>query len=193
MKAVVPLDGSDTAMGIMPTVRRLIEMSPGIEIHMVRVVDPKDVRGRLEHVVAEPPAVSAGKAGGGGPPPRGRGGPALGGAPRGGVGAGPGGGRAPPPRLVESHGEAMTRKGTELREGLELIASKEIPQAASVAHVKWSGNAAQAITELANELDADVIVMATHGRSGISHVLAGSVAEAVIRTSGRPVLVQKPG
>jgi len=59
--------------------------------------------------------------------------------------------------------------------------------------VKWSGNAAQAITELANELDADVIVMATHGRSGISHVLAGSVAEGVIRTSGRPVLVQKPG
>jgi nucleotide-binding universal stress UspA family protein len=165
MKAVVPLDGSDTALGIMPSVRRLIEMSPGIEIHLLRVMDPKDVRGRLEHVVGEPPAASVGKT-------------TV---------------QAPPPRLVESHGEAMARKGIELREGLEAVAAKEIPQAASVAHVKWSGNAAQAITELANELDADVIVMATHGRSGISHVLAGSVAEAVIRTSGRPVLVQKPG
>jgi nucleotide-binding universal stress UspA family protein len=164
MKAVVPLDGGDTAMGIMPTVRRLIDMSPGIEIHFVRVVDPKDVRGRLEHIVGEPPAVTMGKA-------------TV---------------QAPPPRLVESHGEAMTRKGTELREQLEAIAAMEIPQAASAVHVKWSGNAAQAITELANELDADVIVMATHGRSGLSHVLAGSVAEAVIKTSGRPVLVQKP-
>lgn len=165
MKAVVPLDGSDTAMGIMPTVRRLLEMAPAIEIHLVRVIDPKDVKGRLEHVVAEPPAASMGKA-------------TV---------------QAPPPRLVESHGEAMERKSIELRENLEAIAVKEIPEAAAVAHVRWSGNAAQAITELANELDADVIVMATHGRSGISHVLAGSVAEAVIKSSGRPVLVQKPG
>jgi len=164
MKAVVPLDGSDTAMGIMPTVRRLLGMAPTIEIHLVRVIDPKDVRGRLEHVVAEPPAASAGKT-------------TV---------------HAPPPRLVESHGEAMARKGRELQEALEAIAKKELSEAVAVSHVKWSGNAAQAITELANELDADVIVMATHGRSGLSHVLAGSVAEAVIRTSGRPVLVQKP-
>jgi nucleotide-binding universal stress UspA family protein len=148
----------------MPTVRRLIEMSPGIEVHLLRVMDPKDVRGRLEHVVAEPPAATAGKT-------------TV---------------SAPPPRLVESHGEAMARKSLELREQLEEIAAKEIPQAASVAHVKWSGNAAQAITELADELDADVIVMATHGRSGLSNVLVGSVAQAVIRTGGRPVLVQKP-
>ncbi len=165
MKAVVPLDGSDTAMGIMPTVRRLVEMSPGIEIHFLRVVDPKDVRGRLEHVVDEPPAVSVGST-------------AV---------------QGPQPRLVESHGEAMTRKGIELREQLEAIAARELADATTAAHVKWSGNAAQAITELANELDADVIVMATHGRSGLSHMLAGSVAEAVIRNSGRPVLVQKPG
>ncbi|GMV86077.1 MAG: hypothetical protein AMXMBFR80_19320 [Dehalococcoidia bacterium] len=165
MKAVVPLDGSDTAMGIMPVVRRLVEMSPGIEIHLLCVVDPKDVRGRLEHVVDEPSASSIGST-------------AVQGV---------------QPRIVESHGEAMTRKGIELREQLQAIAAKELAEAATTAHVKWSGNAAQAITELANELDADLIVMATHGRSGLSHMLAGSVAEAVIRNSGRPVLVHKPG
>jgi len=35
---------------------------------------------------------------------------------------------------------------------------------------------------------ADIIVMATHGRTGFSHLMMGSVAERVVRTSGCPVL-----
>ena len=40
--------------------------------------------------------------------------------------------------------------------------------------------------------DADLIVIATHGRTGIMHTLLGSVAEKVIRFSKVPVLVSKP-
>jgi universal stress protein A len=38
----------------------------------------------------------------------------------------------------------------------------------------------------------DVIVLATHGRSGLAHVLTGSVAESVVRTAPCPVLTVRP-
>jgi universal stress protein A len=38
----------------------------------------------------------------------------------------------------------------------------------------------------------DLIVLATHGRSGLAHVLMGSVAEAVVRTAPCPVLTVRP-
>jgi nucleotide-binding universal stress UspA family protein len=44
------------------------------------------------------------------------------------------------------------------------------------------------ITEAAEEIDADMIVIGTHGRTGLAHLLLGSVAERVLRTSDIPVL-----
>lgn len=44
------------------------------------------------------------------------------------------------------------------------------------------------IIKSADDTNADMIVMGTHGRTGFSHVLLGSVAERVIRTSDIPVL-----
>jgi nucleotide-binding universal stress UspA family protein len=55
-----------------------------------------------------------------------------------------------------------------------------------------SGEAADGILIQAQEMDADLIVLATHGRKGLSHFLIGSVAERVIRRSPRPVLVVRP-
>jgi len=55
-----------------------------------------------------------------------------------------------------------------------------------------SGEAADGILMQAQEMDADLIVLATHGRKGLSHFLIGSVAERVIRRSPRPVLVVRP-
>ena len=56
-------------------------------------------------------------------------------------------------------------------------------EAAVVAGEPW-----QAILEAARERRADLIVMGTHGRRGISRVLLGSVAEKVVRLSPVPVL-----
>jgi nucleotide-binding universal stress UspA family protein len=50
------------------------------------------------------------------------------------------------------------------------------------------GIPAQAIVDLATGNSADLIVMATHGRTGISRLLMGSVAERVVRTATCPVL-----
>ncbi len=53
------------------------------------------------------------------------------------------------------------------------------------------GDPAGAILELARELRADLIVMATHGRTGLSHLVLGSVAERVVRESVAPVLTMR--
>ena len=50
------------------------------------------------------------------------------------------------------------------------------------------GPAATQILEAARELDADLIVMGTRGRTGLAHVLMGSVAERVVRLAHCPVL-----
>ncbi|MFC7205067.1 universal stress protein [Haloferax namakaokahaiae] len=44
------------------------------------------------------------------------------------------------------------------------------------------------ITEYADDPDIDVVVMATHGRTGLDHYLIGSITERVVRTSSAPVL-----
>lgn len=54
------------------------------------------------------------------------------------------------------------------------------------------GHPAQEILALASEAAADVIVLGTHGRSGLKRWLMGSVAEKVVRHAGCPVLVMRP-
>jgi universal stress protein A len=54
-----------------------------------------------------------------------------------------------------------------------------------------TGRPADAIVRLAQERNVDLIVMATHGRTGVEHVLIGSVAEKVVRLAPCPVLTVK--
>jgi universal stress protein E len=54
------------------------------------------------------------------------------------------------------------------------------------------GRAANKIIECAETIKADVVVMGTHGRSGLVHILLGSVAEEVARTAPCPVLTVRP-
>jgi len=50
------------------------------------------------------------------------------------------------------------------------------------------GNPAEQIITAGSELGAELVVMATHERTGISHLFFGSVAERVVRESACPVL-----
>lgn len=51
-----------------------------------------------------------------------------------------------------------------------------------------TGTPSRSITEYVDERDIDLIVMGTHGRSGIQRYLLGSVTERVLRTASTPVL-----
>ena len=47
----------------------------------------------------------------------------------------------------------------------------------------------QAIVDAAKKVNASLIIMSTHGRTGLAHVLVGSVAERVVRHAGCPILL----
>jgi nucleotide-binding universal stress UspA family protein len=54
-----------------------------------------------------------------------------------------------------------------------------------------TGDPAGALVDFAKEEQIDLIVLGTHGRSGLSRLLMGSVAEAVVRRAECPVLTFK--
>lgn len=58
--------------------------------------------------------------------------------------------------------------------------------------VDMGGDAAQGILNIADEEGVDFIVMATHGRSGLSDLAQGSVAQEVVRAGRKPVLLVRP-
>jgi nucleotide-binding universal stress UspA family protein len=58
-------------------------------------------------------------------------------------------------------------------------------------HILVKGSPAAEIVRLAEENEAEMIVMGTHGRSGFGRVLMGSVAETVVRRASCPVLTVK--
>lgn len=60
-----------------------------------------------------------------------------------------------------------------------------------VEHRVEVGDAASVILDLAREKNCSLIVMGTHGRSGISRLLLGSVAEQIVRKAPCPVLTIK--
>ncbi|SFR60111.1 Nucleotide-binding universal stress protein, UspA family [Halogeometricum rufum] len=68
-------------------------------------------------------------------------------------------------------------------------AQAELPADATVDRRVEVGRPAAAILEVAREGDVDHVVVGSHGREGISRILLGSVAEAVVRRSPVPVTV----
>lgn len=79
---------------------------------------------------------------------------------------------------------------TERRKDLEAMVGPNPP--VKIAFKVKEGHAYKEIIRVAEESDIDIIIMATHGRTGFEHILIGSVAEKVVRHSERPVLIVKP-
>jgi nucleotide-binding universal stress UspA family protein len=77
----------------------------------------------------------------------------------------------------------------EVRQTLEAVRPRN--PAVAVEHRLCKGDAATEIVALAGEIKADVIVLGTHGRTGLSRLAPGSVAETVLRRAPCPVLTVK--
>lgn len=65
----------------------------------------------------------------------------------------------------------------------------EFPEVNKVTTFTKIGSPKQEILGLADEWNADLIVMGTHGRTGFDHFISGSVSESVTRKSSCPVLI----
>lgn len=88
----------------------------------------------------------------------------------------------------------------DITEQLEDSAERELPKLAEcdecagldVEELVVHGEAAAEIVRVAKEREVDLIVISSHGRTGLGRILFGSTAEAVVRHASCPVLVVKP-
>jgi len=88
----------------------------------------------------------------------------------------------------------------EMSEQMEESAERELPdvlrceelRGVKVEEVIGHGDAAAEIVRVADEQDVDLIVISSHGRTGLGRIIFGSTAEAVVRHARCPVLVVKP-
>ena len=80
----------------------------------------------------------------------------------------------------------------EAREYLAPVAADLRRQGVRVTTDARHGEPVTEIVAAARETGADIIAMTTHGRSGFSRLLFGSVAEAVLRQAEMPVLMMRP-
>lgn len=76
----------------------------------------------------------------------------------------------------------------------DLEAAAEAPRAAglTVRTKVTTGYATAEVAAIAREEDADLVVMATHGRGGLARLVLGSVATAALQRTGLPVLLVRP-
>jgi len=95
---------------------------------------------------------------------------------------------APPGAYWSTYDKDRTR---EVRQTLSTAATrlrKRLGPRVKIAQHLLAGPVDVEICQLAKRQRADLIVVGTHGRTGLAHVLIGSVAERVVRHAGRPVL-----
>jgi nucleotide-binding universal stress UspA family protein len=90
-----------------------------------------------------------------------------------------------PVATADLHGPTRTE--------LENLARRIFPRTAKVSVHLRDGAAYDQIITAARELDVDLIIIATHGRTGLSRALLGSTAERVVRHAPCPVLALRCG
>ncbi|MEG2172025.1 MAG: universal stress protein [Desulfovibrionaceae bacterium] len=93
-----------------------------------------------------------------------------------------------PPNTIENFvGEIVT--GAE--KSMESFVTENFPGVDAKGQV-LIGYAAEEIINRAEDENADMIIMGTHGRKGIDRILFGSVAEKVVKNAKQPVLTIRP-
>lgn len=169
IRILVPLDGSHFGEAILATVAKLSE-SIDAEVELLAVYRPSDAHATRIHAFApEMAPVAAGN------------GSRL---------------NVPLPAemigtTAESRTQVLARVEAELRQYLQRCA-QELPHARVNIRVDFSDDPGEAIIRRARYDRFDLIAMATHGRTGLGNLLAGSVCEQVIRSGVAPVVVLRP-
>jgi nucleotide-binding universal stress UspA family protein len=170
MKIMATFDGSAFAESTLPLLERMARL-PDAEFVLLSVAQEAHGQ-RARDRVRRPTVATLGGAGGGGsafviqPTPE---------------------------RYAEVKGQAMQRY---LDDGAAYLHDlvKRLPSGPTyTVETHISHDAAATIVERSLVEEPDVIVMATHGRTGLAHLLFGSVAEQVVHSGVAPVLLVHPG
>lgn len=92
------------------------------------------------------------------------------------------------------HGKdaAGGRSEEDARAALDEFVRMNVPSQIRLTAVMRRGTPVEEINRFAQEEGIDLIVMASHGRTGLRHMVMGSVAERVVRLCSVPVLTVKP-
>ncbi|MEX2015953.1 MAG: universal stress protein, partial [Candidatus Hydrogenedentales bacterium] len=85
-------------------------------------------------------------------------------------------------RSIREHARKRLSQQTQKVEAYQLKAESHVRE----------GRPVEQIQEIAKELKADLMVVATHGRSGLDHMLLGSTTEKLLRKASVPVLTVRP-
>ncbi|MEZ4552493.1 MAG: universal stress protein [Dehalococcoidia bacterium] len=93
------------------------------------------------------------------------------------------------PQLMEDRSQALARVHGELEARDAALASHHLPGLTIESRVVSGAKPPTAILEAAKDFGAELIVMGTRGRRGITRILMGSTAEAIVRESPVPVVV----
>jgi nucleotide-binding universal stress UspA family protein len=166
MKIMVPLDGSETAEGALPSAIQLARL-PGVTAILVSVVPANEaVTTWTRRGNSEPPNIWV--------DPDGQAIPRL----SSGRGA------------LESETQAQERLEAQARDYLAAIAER-FPAGVEIA-VEMGDDVAEELIRMAGAKHPDLIVMATHGRSGLARMITGSVTEKLLRSRVAPMLLTGP-
>jgi len=170
-KVLVTLDGSDLSEAVLSDVERLIAGTE-TQVTLLRAVEQPEVPSeRVAGSVLEAagdPSVRFGM------PPSVMGPPTV--------------------RNEEKREQAFERVEHELKAYLEEKAQGLRAKGAKVeTAVLFGDDPAETILDYARKHDVDLIMMATHGRTGLARLVLGSVAGRVLKSGLKPVLVVRPG
>jgi len=168
-KILVPLDGSALSEEALPIAKRLLEGGAGEATLFIAGEAPSPTRRRRPGLRVALPIAGAAAA------------PFLSAV------------LSPaPPAYVETKDQAVERREHELLEYLDQAGRPLLATGRPVHAAVHFGEPAKEVIDFARRGRFDLIVMATHGRSGLEETLHGSVTAQVIRSGVAPVLVVRP-
>ena len=166
------VDGSPESLAVIPAVEKLAS-TRGARVHLLTVVERPAPTRRESSIVRAPTAPAGGVPSAGGFLGRSR--------------------PAPETRFAETDDQAIERVDAEAHEFLETTAQRLRERGVQVeTEVAMNDNPGAAIIQFAREGHFDLIAMATHGRSGLSELVQGSIASSVVKAGVAPVLLVRP-
>jgi nucleotide-binding universal stress UspA family protein len=167
MRVLIAYDGGPAGEATLKALASWIQ-SANVEVHLVTVLDPKDV-----HETARPAGIHS-----------------L--TPQATITGISLAVRDPVAMLAEDRSQAFVAAHGVSDERLVETAARFLGIVPAAAHTELGHDTAGTIVQLADRLEADLIAIGTHGRTGLQHAVFGSLAEQLVRRSSVPVLLVGP-